>query len=290
MESNLNEIFGLWFFSMFLMVGVALVFSCLVKKRRISLWRLKRDEKGMANIPMVALIPLVIFSVALVIETTQMSIAAIGVRSACAATTRSAIVWLANDRVASSRFDYQLTGGFLLKRHQLNRIKDAATHNLAPFATGLVPENEIPRGGGWLRVRNADAYVDQILQTHRGDAGKTFLRNQYLYADTAKVSIRVNEPRDPFDGGTYYSGWIFPAGLHYFGQQKKSYPHRFRSEVTVRIEYFVPFRTPVIGRLLGEKPWPGAKFYAKKIVAEYSLPKEGFQTESQRPGIHVFRK
>lgn len=288
MTGNSDEIHGMWFLSLVLLVITGLVLGAVMKRRKLSIRKLIKDDRGTIHLPFVALLPLIIFSVALVIETTNLVVAAVGVKSACAAATRAATIWLATDRVAESSLDWQVTEGFWLKRHQCNRIKDAVTINLAPFSTGLIQADSVPRPS-LLRVQRAEAYADHFLRTHAGRASRDFLINQFLYADTARIQIHVNESSNPFEGNhSFPAGW-FPVDVRY-QKRDRVRGEDYRSEVTVRVEHHVPFRLPLLGRLLGEEPWPGAGFYARKIVAEYSLPKEGFQTTDQRPGINVFRK
>lgn len=132
------------------------------------------------------------------------------------------------------------------------KMQRAAALALIPFSSAS-PDHAIPGGNG-------DASRSEFLAAYRAhyndDATAGYLTRKYDYAfgatEVESPNLANHGPGDDII-------------------------------VTVRFQY--PFILPGIGRLLGGKPFPGAKFYAVEMETTAQLQAETPQSESRTLGI-----
>jgi hypothetical protein len=132
------------------------------------------------------------------------------------------------------------------------RMRRAAVHALVPFASAS-PQHAFPGGGG-------DGNLSQFLAAYRAhysdDATTGYLTRKYRYSSSATEVTSENL-----------------AG------------HEPTDDIVVTVRFHYPFILPGIGRLLGAKPFGGAKFYTALLETQAKLQSETPRSKSRTLGI-----
>lgn len=132
------------------------------------------------------------------------------------------------------------------------RMKRAAVLALIPFSSAD-PDHAMQGGSGGS---SQSEFIAAYQAHYQGDATAGYLTRKYDYA---------------------------------FGMTEVESPnlanHGPNDDIVVKVRFHYPFILPGIGRLLGEKPFPGAKFYAARLESQAQLQAETPQSKSRTLGI-----
>ena len=235
----------------------ALVLLVLVARKlgarwgAVSIRRLAADEEGVAYTLSTAIsIPFYVLMVATVIECTLLMLTKVGVMYAAFAAARAASVW----------YPCELTPMERSRRETMVHL--AAAQALTPFAPSRTLFLE-PTG---RPIDSADEEDQTYWQAYHdysdgGWAPLSYLSHKRQYALAAtQVEITDMEGRRQRDG-----------------------PVR---PIVVKVSYEKPIDMVVLGGVFGSKaPWPGSRFYSRRLEARWAIQLEGPKTTARTLGI-----